>query len=410
MKVRNALLNPKMILMLAFGFSSGLPYLISRDILKAWMTESHVDLTTIGLFSGLSIPYTLKFLWAPLMDRYSFKFLGRRRGWMLISQIGLLISIFLLGQFDPNKQLLWIAILAMAVAFFGASQDIVIDAHRREYLLDSELGFGSAVYMNAYRGANLLSLAVAFLLSDRAGYAVAHMALAAFVVVGMAGVLFSKEPKVTVAPPRTLKEAVVGPFLEFFQRPGAWTILAFILLYKLGDNLAFAMNVPFILSLGFSKTDYLVIVKGLGMFSLFGGMLVGGATLARIGLFRSLVGFGLLQMVSIGFFGFLAVTGKNTYMLTVAVIFELFSAGLGTTAYSTFMALQTNTRFTATQYALMTSLMALPGTLAAMVTGKMAESFGWMGFYFTCMATAIPGLILIWKVCPRETNSKPAKT
>ncbi|MBX7230562.1 MAG: MFS transporter [Bdellovibrionales bacterium] len=408
MKLIKAMLSPKMLVMLAFGFSSGWPYLITRDILKMWMTESKVDLGTIGLFSLVALPYSLKFLWSPFMDRYSFKRLGRRRGWMIVSQLGLAFSIGLLGQFDPKIDLFYIAVMALVVSFFSASQDIIIDAHRREYLKDSELGLGSALYMNAFRGANMASLALAFIGADHLGFSTTYLLLAAVILLGTVVVLFTKEPEVIATPPRSLKEAVVGPFQEFFHRPGAWLVLAFILLYKLGDNLAAALNVPFVRLLGFEKTDYLVIVKGVGMASLFGGMFLGGILLMRISLYRALIYFGFLQMISIGGFALLSVVGKNTALLTFAVAFELFSAGLGTSAYSTFMALQTHTRFTATQYALMTSLMAVPGSVASAVTGYLASWFGWSGFYFFCMVAAVPGILLIRYVCPKDFGTKRA--
>lgn len=394
-KVFKELLTKKMLTMVGLGFASGLPFLITKDILKAWMTESNVDLGTIGLFSALSMPYTLKFIWSPFMDRFVPPFLGRRRGWIIIAQIGLMIAIACLGQFDPKNQLTWIAVMALVQTFFAASQDIAIDAHRREYLSETELGFGNAVYMNAYRGANLASLAMAFFAAEKFGWQMAHILLALMVLVGMVTVLLSKEPEVQSPPPRSLKEAVVEPFVEFFKRPGAWMILSFVMLYKIGDNMASAMNVPFILKMGFEKTDYLVIVKGIGIVSLFVGMLLGGIVQARLGLRKSLVIFGILQMASTFCFAFLQIYGKDHTLLTGIVIFELLSTGLGATAYATFVALQTNVKFTATQYALLTSLMSVPLTVVASFTGYMAEYLGWIGFYIVCSLVALPGIALV---------------
>lgn len=389
---------------MALGFAGGVPFSITRDFLKAWMTEANVDLGTIGLFSGLTLPFTIKFLWAPGLDRYVPYGLGRRRGWLIISQICLAVAILFLGQIDPRQSLLWIAIMALTVSFFSATQDIAIDAHRREFLTNEELGFGSALYMNMYRVGQLSSLAVGIFVAQHFGYAYAHVAMAMMLVVGAIATLLSKEPQMTEQAPATLVSAAVEPLREFFRRKGAWLILAFFLFYKIGDNMAGAMTVPFILKLGFDKTDYLYIVKGVGMFALFGGMLLGGALMVRLGLFWSLISFGVLQMVSTAGFAWLALVGKSFPVLTSVVVFELMSTGLGTAAYATFMAMQTDRRFTATQYALFTSLMALPGTLAAMATGFMAEAFGWPGFYLTCALVAIPGLLLIPKICSPETE------
>lgn len=402
MKTLKALCSTRMLTMIGLGFTAGLPFLITKDILKAWMTETNVDLGTIGLFSALSMPYTLKFIWAPVMDRFVPPFLGRRRGWMVIAQIGLVITIASVGQFNPAEQLKWIALMALAVTFFSASQDIALDAFRREYLSENELGFGTAVYMNAYRGANLASLAVAFLAAEKFGWEYAHILLALMMLIGIITVLLSKEPKVDAPPPRSLREAIVGPFSEFFKRSGWLSILGFVLLYKLGDNMASAMNVPYILKMGFEKTDYLVIVKGIGMVGLFAGMLLGGAIMTRLGLYWSLIIFGVLQMVSTFGFALIDIFGKNHFLLSGIVVFELLSTGLGATAYATFVALQTNVRFTATQYALLTSLMAVPGTLAAALTGYMVEYLGWVGFYAACSLVALPGLLIIPKVCKKD--------
>lgn len=395
--------SPKMLIMLALGFAAGVPFLVTKDILKAWLTESDVSLAAIGLSTAFGLPYTFKFAWAPLMDVYVPPFLGRRRGWILLAQICLAAAIIGLGQLDPKQSLLWIGIMALSVTFFSATQDIAIDAHRREFLKDEELGFGTAVYMNAYRGGNLASIAAAFLVAEKFGYDWAHVAVAGMLIVGAVAVLLSPEPQVDGPPPRTLREGVVEPFKDFFKRRGAILILLFILLYKVGDNMASAMNVPFILKLGFEKTDYLVIVKGLGLGALFIGMLLGGALMVRLGLYLSLIIFGILQMVSTAGFAVLAVVGKSTAVLTSVVTFEFLSMGLGTAAYGTFMAMQTNKRFTATQYALLTSLMAVPGVVVSMFTGYMAEGLGWTGFYLLCAAAAIPGLLLIPKVYSSES-------
>ncbi len=399
----------RMLAMFAFGIASGFPFYIVKDVLKAWMTDASVDLATIGLFSAVTMPYTLKFIWSPVMDRFVPPFLGRRRGWILMAQLALIGTIALLGQFDPNRSLQWIAVTALCVSFFGASQDIALDAFRREYLSNEELGFGTGVWMNAWRLGMYVSVGVSFLAADAdVAWSTIHVLLSLMMVGGIATVLLVPEPRVEEPYPRTLRESVVEPFVEFFERRGALLILAFILLYKIGDNMAGALNIPFILTQGFTKTEYFVIVKGIGMLCLFGGVLAGGAAMVRLGIARSLWIFGLLQAVSTVFFATLVWVDHGTpfweeyrhLLLTAIVGFEFLATGMGQAAYATYMAIQTNKRFTATQYALLTSLMAVPGTVAASITGFMAEGLGWSGFYIACALAALPGMLLLFKVAP----------
>ena len=404
----STMLSWKMAAMVFFGFSSGFPFYIIKDVLKLWMTESNVDLATIGLFSALGLPYTLKFIWSPLMDGITPPFLGRRRGWILMAQIGLAISIALMGQFDPAQSLWMIALSALAINFFGASQDIALDAFRREYLSSEELGFGTGVWMNAWRMGMYVSVGISLLTDWNLSWAQIHLILAGFMSVGILTCICVPEPRVDAARMPKLKEAVVEPFLEFFRRGHAWIILLFILFYKVGDNMASTMMIPFILKMGFSKAEYFVIVKGIGMFGLFGGVLVGGSLMIRLGIARSLWVFGLLQALSTGLFSVMvfmdhaspAWLDYRQMILGGIVGFEFFATGMGQAAYATYMALQTNTRFTATQYALLTSLMAVPGVLAASVTGIMAQSLGWAAFYLICAAMALPGLLLLVKIAP----------
>jgi PAT family beta-lactamase induction signal transducer AmpG len=403
-----SLISWKVLVMAIFGFCSGFPFYIVKDVLKVWMTDAKVDLTTIGFFSAVSLPYTLKFLWSPLMDLIVPP-LGRRRGWILITQILLAISIVALGQFDPNQSLKWIAITAIVVSFFGASQDIALDAFRREYLKDEELGLGTGIWMNTWRLGMYVAVGTAFLSADHnINYKYIHIILASLLLMGIFTVFFIKEPATEVKAPKSLKESVVGPFKEFFSRPGAWMILAFILLYKLGDNMASAMSIPFILSQGFSKTEYFVVVKGLGMIGLFGGALAGGALMLRLGISKALWIFGILQALSTYAFSLLissdptaqAWQSQRLYWLSGVVCFEFLAAGMGQAAYASYMATQTNKKFTATQYALLTSLMALPNSVAAAFSGWIADHLGWHMFYLSCSLAAIPGMLLLVKIAP----------
>jgi len=389
-----------MLAMFTLGFSSGFPFYVIREVLKAWLTDANIDLGTIGLFSAVALPYTWKFVWSPAMDGITLPFLGRRRGWMLLTQLGLLILIGTMGQINPAKSLKMMAVVAFSIAVFSASQDIVLDAFRREYLTDEELGLGTGIWMNAWRFGMFASTGTAFFLADRIGYPAVHLVLCVMMGIGIMTTLLVSEPETGVRPPQSLQETVVEPFREFFSRGGAWWVLAFILLYKLGDNMAGAMNIPFILKMGFTKQEYFVIVKGVGMLALFGGAFLGGIVMIRLGIANSLWVFGILQAVSTAGFALLVVFGKNQILLSGIVAFEFLATGLGQAAYASYMAIQTNKRFTATQYAMMTSLMAIPGTVAASVTGYMAEYLGWVVFYIVCSLVALPGLLLLLRIAP----------
>jgi PAT family beta-lactamase induction signal transducer AmpG len=343
------------------------------------------------------------------MDWYVPPFFGRRRGWILMAQVGLIGTIVLLGRFNPHESLLWIGVMALAVAFFGASQDIALDAFRREYLSNEELGFGTGVWMNAWRLGMYVSVGVSFLAADaQVDWSIIHILLSIMMIGGVITVLLVPEPKVEVAYPKSLKESVVEPFLDFFKRDGILFILLFILLYKIGDNMAGALNIPFILKQGFTKTEYLVIVKGIGMLGLFGGVLLGGAIMVRLGIAKSLWVFGILQAASTVCFAIIVWVDHDTVfwadyrhmILSGIVCFEFLATGMGQAAYATYMAIQTNKRFTATQYALLTSLMAVPATLAASITGYMAKWFGWSSFYVLCALAALPGMYLLLKIAP----------
>jgi PAT family beta-lactamase induction signal transducer AmpG len=400
------ILSLKMLAMLALGFASGFPFYVVREVLKAWLTDANVDLGTIGLFSAVALPYTWKFIWSPAMDGYTPPFLGRRRGWMLMTQVGLLILIAGMGQLDPTKSLKMMALVAFAIAIFSASQDIALDAFRREYLTDEELGLGTGIWMNAWRFGMFASTGTAFFLADDIGYPAVHLVLSLMMGVGIITTFLVSEPETGVAAPHTFKEAVIEPFREFFGRGGAWWVLTFILLYKIGDNMAGAMNIPFILKMGFTKQEYFVIVKGIGMLALFGGAFIGGIIMLRLKIANSLWVFGVLQAVSTACFALLMIVGKNHVVLTGIVAFEFLATGLGQAAYASYMAIQTNKRFTATQYAMMTSLMAVPGTAAAAVTGYMAEFLGWSSFYIVCALAALPGMLLLMKIAPWGSSNE----
>ncbi|MEO7861645.1 MAG: AmpG family muropeptide MFS transporter [Nitrospirales bacterium] len=402
------LVSPKMLVMLLTGFSSGLPLLLIGSTLKFWMLEEGLDLTTIGFFGLVGLPYTLKFLWAPVMDRLVPSALGRRRGWMLGTQVALMITIASLAFTQPAIQLPTLAVLCLLVAFFSASQDIVLDAYRRECLSDEELGIGSSMFIYGYRLGMLAAGALALFLADQESLSwnAVYFIMGAMMSIGILTTCFAPEPTIPAPPPASWQEAITGPFLEFFSRPGALIMLLFILLYKVGDSMASEMLSPFMVDLGVSKTDYAMIVKVFGMIALMAGGLIGGLVVYRMGIVPSLFILGFLQMISTAGFVILAYTGNHLPTLTAVIAFETISSGLGQTAFVAFMASLTNKRFTATQYALLTSFMGIPRVFAGSTTGFLATWLGWEGFFLLCTLVALPGLFLIPYLRRLEENQQ----
>lgn len=402
------LVSPKMLVMLLTGFSSGLPLLLIGSTLKFWMREEGLDLTTIGFFGLVGLPYTLKFLWAPVMDRLVPSALGRRRGWMLGTQVALMLTIASLAFTQPAMHLPTLAGLCLLVAFFSASQDIVLDAYRRESLSDEELGIGSSMFIYGYRLGMLVAGALALFLADQESLSwnAVYFIMGAMMIIGILTTWFAPEPTIPAPPPASWQEAITGPFLEFFSRPGALMMLLFILLYKVGDSMASEMLSPFMVDLGVSKTDYAMIVKVFGMIALMAGGLIGGLVVYRMGIVPSLFILGFLQMISTAGFVILAYTGNHLPTLTAVIAFETISSGLGQTAFVAFMASLTNKRFTATQYALLTSFMGIPRVFAGSTTGFLATWLGWEGFFLLCTLVALPGLFLIPYLRRLEENQQ----
>lgn len=398
--------STRMLVAFAMGFSSGMPLLLMGTVLQAWMKEEGVDLSVIGLFALVGLPYTLKFLWAPLLDRFVPPLLGRRRGWLLIAQLALILALLAFSFVSPARDPYMVAFFAMLVTFFSASQDIVIDAYRREALADEELGLGSSMYVNGYRVGMLLAGGGGLILADHVPFAVVYRLMAASMLVGFITTLLAREPEVPAGAPRTLKSAVIDPFVEYFRRDGALWILAFILLYKIGDTMASAITTPFYLDLGFTKTEIGAVVKLFGFWATLLGGFFGGVLILRVGIQRALWRFGLLQMASTAGFVALAHIGHNISALTAVIAAENLTGGMGTAAFVAYMGSLTNRRFTATQYALLSSLMGVPRVLASAPTGLMAESMGWSGFYIFCTLAALPGLWLLWRMRERVMGSE----
>lgn len=397
-----SLLSRRMLVAFLMGFSCGLPLLLTISLLQAWMKEEGIDLTLIGLMALVGLPYSLKFAWAPLLDRYTPPFLGRRRGWLLMAQAALLLAIVALGQTSPSRTPWLLAFMALLVTFFSASQDIVVDAYRREDLSDRELGLGSSLYVNGYRLGMLLASGGGLILADHMPFSMVYLVLALCLLPGMATTLAAPEPAVAVGTPKTLKEAVIEPFIEYFSRESAVWILAFILLYKIGDTMASTMTLPFYLDLGFTKTQIGAVVKIFGFWATIGGGLLGGVLMLRMGIARSLWVFGIFQGVSTAGFALLALIGPSLAGLAGVVAFENVTGGMGTAAFVGYMASLTNKKFTATQYALLSSLMGVPRVLASAPTGLLAKNLGWFAFFAACALIAIPGLLVLPRVVPRQ--------
>jgi PAT family beta-lactamase induction signal transducer AmpG len=395
--------SPRMLVALLMGFACGLPLLLTISVLQAWMKEAGVDLTVIGLMALVGLPYTVKFLWAPVLDRYTLPFLGRRRGWLLVAQLFLIASIAGLGATDPDRSPWMVAFAAFLVTFFSASQDIVVDAYRREDLSDEELGPGSSLYVNGYRIGMLLASGGGLIMADYMPFSRVYFIMAACMLPGVLTTLFAREPEAVQGTPKTITEAVFHPLVEYFSRQGAIWILAFILFYKIGDTMAGAMTTPFYLDIGFLKKEIGAVVKLFGFWATISGSLIGGVIMIRLGIHRSLWVFGVLQAVSTGCFALLARIGHSIPALSAVIAFENVSSGMGTAAYIAFMASITNKRFTATQYALLSSLMGVPRVLASAPTGFLAKHVGWEGFFIACMLAAVPGLLLLMKFAPIRT-------
>lgn len=392
--------SARMSALLVLGFSSGLPLLLIGQTLKLWMTELGIDLSIIGLFTLVGLPYFLKFVWSPLMDRYVPPFLGRRRGWILSFQLALIPAIAGMGWVNPLLSPWSMAGMAFLVAFLSASQDIAIDAYRRDLLPDHELGLGSGIAITGYRLGMYMAGGLAPIMADHIPWRLVYLSMGVAMGVGIMATLLAPRPEGDVAPPRSMREAVVEPFLDYFKRQSPFMILAFILLYKIGDSMASEMLYPFYYDIGFTKTQIGALAKSMGIGGTIAGGLLGGILMLKLGINRSLWVFGALQAVSTLCFSLLAQAGNNVPALALVISFEALTSGMGTSAFVAFMARLCNKRFTATQYALLTSFMAIPRIFMGAVTGLLAKTIGWQGFFVLCTLIALPGLLLLFRVAP----------
>ncbi len=397
------LFNRRMLICIFTGFISGLPLYVLYQLIPAWLRTEGIDLATIGLFALVGFPYTWKFVWSPILDRFVPPFLWRRRGWMLVTQVTLLILIASFAAFNPQDNLLAIIFLVAGIAFFSASQDIVIDAYRREILPDDELGVGNSYFMNAYKLSSLVPGSLAFVLADIYPWPVVNLVVASFMVVGIVTTLIIDESSQEGWEPKTLRDAVINPFVEFFSRRevgASIAILLFMLLYKLGDNMATALETPFFIDLGFSMTQIGVIAKISKLWAAIFGSIVGGVVMIKLGINRSLWVFGFVQILTILGYVALSIVGPDEFMLFVAVSLEYIGVGLGGVALLAFISRLCNLHFTATQFALLSSLVAVPRTFANASTGFIIEAVGYTQFFWICFFAAIPGMLMLLKVAP----------
>ncbi len=379
----------KMVAILLLGFASGLPFALTDDAFRAWMTKAELDLRTIGWFTWVSLPYSLKFLWSPILDRFVPPFLGRRRGWVVLTQIALMVTIVAIAvqmaaivNLTPDQRgwsLQLLALTALGLAFLSATQDIAIDAYRADVLEERETGAGASLSILGYRMALLLTGWIAFNLADRITWHWVYGLMAALLGVGMVAAIWAPEPIHRDRPPETLQQAVILPFREFLERLGwrqALFTLIFIILFRLGDAMVAKMAIPFLggKGLGFSDSDIGNIRQGMGLIATIVGTLAGGAVLSQIGINRSLWVFGILQAVSnLGYY-VLAIVGQNLTAMVLAINLENFCGGLGTAGFVGFLISLCNPRFSATQFALLSSLMAVGRDLiAGPAAGELAQ-------------------------------------
>jgi PAT family beta-lactamase induction signal transducer AmpG len=405
-----------MAVLLVLGFSSGMPLYLTSTTLQTWLRVDGVDLTTIGLFSLVGLPYSVKFLWAPLLDRFRpplpeiriWGGWGRRRGWMVVAQILLMGTFVLIASSDPGNAVRYVAVLAIAAAFWSASQDIVIDAYRADVLSPPERGAGVAVNVLGYRIAMIVTGSVALVLADSIGWPTAYLVMAALMIPGMLAASAGPEPEDPGAPPATIEDAVVRPFAEFYRRlgaGGALVALGFIAVYKLGDNLAGIMTTPFLLDTGFSQSVIGVVRGGFGIGATIVGLVVGGAWLSRLGTWRSLWLFGLLQAgTNFAYYGLAVLDQPSMAAMVGAVLLEYFAQGLGTAALISFLMGLCNTSFSATQYALLSSFIALNRDIGAAPAGWLAEATGYPRFFLITVVLAVPGLVLLRRLDDRSAH------
>jgi len=405
-----AIFNRRMLICIGCGFSSGLPLYVLYQLIPAWLRSEGVDLATIGVLSLVSTPYTLKFLWSPLLDRYAPLGMGRRRGWSLLTQLGLMFALAGFSMLSPDRSVGAITAMCLVVALFSATQDIALDAYRRELLPDEELGLGNSLAVNAYRLSSIVPGSLALILADHLPWRGVHLVVAGFMAVGIATTLLMPERTTEKATPKSLGATIGAATRAFVQVRGiggAVGILLFMLLYKLGDSMATALATPFYLDMGFSMTQVGTVAKAASLWSSVVGGMVGGLIMVWTGIHRALWLFGVVQLVSILGFAALSVVGADTMVLFAVVSFEYLGVGLGTAAFVAFIAKNTDPRYTAFQFAVLTAITGIPRTLAGATTGFLVEWVGYTTFFMGCFVLALPGMLMLPWVAPWGDTPTP---
>ncbi|XKM14382.1 AmpG family muropeptide MFS transporter [Orbaceae bacterium ac157xtp] len=410
-----SIFNRKMLICVFTGFASGLPMYLLLQLVPVWFTSEGLNIKTISAFTLTQTPYIWKFLWAPFMDNINFFGLGRRRGWMLISQLALTLIIAVMGLFSPQLNILLIAGLSFAVALFSSIQDIALDAFRRELLNDDEIGLGNSIHINTYRIGGLVPGSLSLILSHYFAWDIVFLVTACFMLPAVIMTLLVKEPINNPPKNTSLHDIVIKPFSEFINRQGiksALTILLFLFLYKLGDSMATALASPFYMQMNFTEIEIGLVAKNASLWPGVAGALLGGIVMIKIGVNRALWVFGFVQMFSILGFVWLSLEGPfatinspQLLLLAFVIGFESFGVGLGTAVFVAFIAKTTNPLYTATQFALFTSIASIPRTIINASTGSLVENLGWTNFFWLCFILAIPGMLMLFKVAPWQTRS-----
>ncbi|TQV81581.1 AmpG family muropeptide MFS transporter [Aliikangiella coralliicola] len=392
-----------MVVCLFTGFASGLPLYLLIQLVPGWLRNNGVDLSTIGLFGIILFSYNWKFVWSPLMERYTPPFLGKRKGWMILTQVPLIALTSLLIVLQPSSQIGLIAMVVGAIGFFSASQDIVLDAYRRELLTDDEMGMGTSIFVNAYKFSSLIPGGLSLIIADWFSWEWAIGTAVIFLFVGLITTLIINELPKSGYQPVTIQEAVIDPFKEFFNRNGwreAALVLLFLVLYKLGDNMAVALETPFFFDMGFNGTEIGTVAKLSKLWASIIGTAIGGIIMIRLGINKALWIFGFFQIGTILGYAVLAQVGNNIWVLFAAVSMEYLGVGLGTVGVLSYMSKLTSRKFTATQFALLSSIATIPRTFAGATTGFIIEAVGYFSFFVICFCCAIPGMLLLLKVAP----------
>lgn len=389
-------LSRRLFAVLFLGFFSGLPLFLTSSTLQAWFATTNIPITQIGLLSLVGTPYLFKFCWAPLLDKWVPPLLGRRRGWIFVTQFFLVLGLLFMARLAPETQSFYISVVALIIAICAATQDIGINAYQADILHESERGTGAAMYVFGYRVAMLVSGGLALIFADHYGWQATYTLMGILMFVGLFFTWFSPETE-DLAVPKTWQEAIVDPFKQFLSRDKAWMILFGILLYKFGDNFVIALNSAFFLrKLHFTLEQVGLAYKFVGFAATIAGLFIGGYILSKIKLYRSLLLFGVLQSVSSFLYVALALMGKNYAMMLIAVTGESLCLGLGTAALIAWLMSLCDHRYTATQFALFSALSSVSRVITGPISGYMVKAIGWPLFFTWGAVAAIPGLILIY--------------